>query len=163
MSNNKYNGRINIMGESKSALQFQDKIHVGDNSFNGAVRGIQYDTLLSKAYFSHENIKIIQNGIRAGVHKMSNGTYIIGNQDIDSLKMIMRSIFLQNSTNSSSNIKEQIMYLNNLVLEYAIPQVYGEAKGYLKYKEDISTLPNPIARPVMTDNNNKQLELKPWF
>tara|TARA_B100000035_G_C21031982_1_gene568976 strand:- start:1459 stop:1950 length:492 start_codon:yes stop_codon:yes gene_type:complete len=163
MSTNNYNGRINIMGQTNSPLDFQDKIHVGDNSFNTAVKGIQYDTILSKAFFSHENINIIQNGIRAGVYKMSNNTYIVGIQDVDSLKMIMRSIFLQNSTNSPNNIKEQIIALNNAVLDYSITQVYGEAKGYLKYKEDISTLPNPIARPVMTDNNNKQLQMKPWF
>ena len=77
--------------------------------------------------------------------------------------MIMRSIFLQNSTNTPNNIKEQINTLNNLVLNYAVPQVYGEAKGYLKYKEDISTLPNPIARPVMSTTNDKQLQMKPWF
>lgn len=163
MSSNKYNGRVNIMENTKSPLDFQDKVHVGDTSFNGAVRGIHYDTNLSKAYFSHENIQIIQNGIRAGVFNMSNGAFLIDNQDIDNLKMIMRSIYLQNSKNLPYNIKEQIATLNNLVLDYAVPQIYGEAKGYIKYKEDISTLPVPIARPVMTDANNKQLELKPWF
>lgn len=163
MENKNYNGRINIMGPTKSPLDFQDKIQVGDNSFSGAVRGIQYDTKLSKAYFSHDNINIIQNGIRAGVYTMSNNTYIVGKQDVDSLKMIMRSIFLQNSTNTPNNIKEQIITLNNLVLNYAVSQVYGEAKGYLKYKEDISTLPNPIARPVMSTTNDKQLQMKPWF
>jgi hypothetical protein len=94
---------------------------------------------------------------------MSNNSYIVGYQDVDSLKTIMRSIFLQNSNNLPDNIKEQINKLNQLVLEYAIPQVYGEAQGYIKYKEDISTLPTPIARPVMSKENTKQLELKPWF
>ena len=117
----------------------------------------------TKAFFSIENQNIIQNGIRAGVYKMSNNSYIVGYQDVDSLKTIMRSIFLQNSNNLPDNIKEQINKLNQHVLDYAIPQVYGEAQGYIKYKEDISTLPTPIARPVMSKENTKQLELKPWF
>lgn len=94
---------------------------------------------------------------------MSNNTYVVGPQDDDSLKTIMRSIFLQNSVNLPNDIKGQISQLNELVLGYAIQQVYGEAQGYIKYKEDISTLPNPIARPVMSKQNTKQLELKPWF
>lgn len=162
MDKQQYNGRINVM-QGKSSLDFQDKIPVQSSSFHDAMTGTYYNTILSKAFFSIENQNIIQNGIRAGVYKMSNNTYVVGNQDVDSLKTIMRSIFLQNSNNLPNNIKEQISKLNQLVLDYAIPQVYGEAQGYIKYKEDISTLPNPIARPVMSKTNDKQLELKPWF
>ena len=162
MDKQQCNGRENVM-EGKSALDFQDKIPTQSSSFHDAMTGTFYNTMLSKAFFSIENQNIIQNGIRAGVYKMSNNSYIVGYQDVDSLKTIMRSIFLQNSNNLPDNIKEQINKLNQHVLDYAIPQVYGEAQGYIKYKEDISTLPTPIARPVMSKENTKQLELKPWF
>jgi len=164
MEKQQYNGRINVMGGAETlSLHFQDKIPNNSSSFHEAMNGTYYDTTLSKTFFSLENQTIIQNGIRAGVYKMSNNTYIVGYQDDDSLKTIMRSIFLQNSTNLPNDIKGQIKHLNEIVLNYSIPQVYGEAQGYIKYKEDISTLPNPIARPVMSKPNNKQLEQKPWF
>lgn len=165
MSKQQYNGRINVMGGTGETLSmhFQDKIPTNSTSFNDAMNGTYYETMLSKAFFSVENQQIIQNGIRVGVYRMSNNTYVVGPQDDDSLKTIMRSIFLQNSVNLPNDIKGQISQLNELVLGYAIQQVYGEAQGYIKYKEDISTLPNPIARPVMSKQNTKQLELKPWF
>ena len=74
----------------------------------------------------------------------------------------MRSIFLQNSKNNNINIPNQIEVLNKLVLDYCIPQIYGEAQGYIKYKNDVSTLAVPIDRPVSTYTNNS-LELKKWF
>jgi hypothetical protein len=55
-----------------------------------------------------------------------------------------------------------IKTLNQMVLNYCIPQIYGEAQGYIKYKNDVSTLAVPIDRPVSTYTNNS-LELKKWF
>lgn len=75
----------------------------------------------------------------------------------------MRSIFLQHTSNQPTNIKGQVDELNKIVLDYAIPQVYSEAVGYYKYLEDASTMYTPIAPPIMSSNNDKQLVLKPWF
>ena len=74
----------------------------------------------------------------------------------------MRSIFLQSATNLPNQIKEQVTALNKLVLDYAVPQIFGEAQGYIKYKNDVSTLVVPIERPTSTYTNTT-LELKPWF
>ena len=62
-----------------------------------------------------------------------------------------------------SGIPAQIAALNKLVLDYAVRQVYGEAEGYMKYKRDVSTMYCPIAPPVMSTTNDKQLLLKKWF
>ena len=75
----------------------------------------------------------------------------------------MRSVFLQYSANQPNNIPEQIAELNKIVLDYCIQQVYSEAQGYMTYVNDVSTLVVPIERPVMTSNNDRQLELKSWF
>jgi hypothetical protein len=106
---------------------------------------------------------MIQNGIRAGVYKMSNGQYTIGPQDYDALKIIMRSIYLQHSANKPTDITSQIRELNKMVLDYCIKQVYSEAQGYMIYINDVSTLAVPIAHPVMSNNSDKELVLKPWF
>jgi hypothetical protein len=113
--------------------------------------------------FSQQNIQILQNGIRAGVYHRSNSQYVIGPQDCDSLKIIMRSVFLQNSANQSHNFEQQIKALNKIVLDYCIQQVYSEAQGYIKYISDVSTLVVPIAPPVMTNNTDRELEFRSWF
>jgi hypothetical protein len=142
-----------------------DRIPVNSTNYScrDAMTGNWYDTELSNAFFSSKNIQIIQNGIRAGVYNKSNQQYVVGEQNLDELQIIMRGIFLQYAVNQPSGITKQINDLNKLVLDYAINQVWGEAEGYMKYKRDASTLVVPIARPILSYSNDKQLELKPWF
>ena len=132
-------------------------------TFRNATEGLWTDTPLSQAFFSEQNIQIVQNGIRAGIYQISNGQYVIGPQDCDSLKIIMRSVYLQHAANQPTNISNQISELNKIVLNYCIQQVYSEAQGYIQYINDASTLVVPIAHPVMASQNDRQLELKPWF
>jgi hypothetical protein len=156
------NGRVNIMGPNiDMKFAMTDKMPL--SSFTDAMTGNWYNTDLSVTFFSVQNIRILQNGIRAGVYHRSNGHYIIGEQSADELKIIMRSIFLQNAQNLPQSITQQIQALNTLVLEFAVPQVFGEAEGYMKYKSDASTLVVPLAPPILSYSNDKQLELKPWF
>lgn len=159
------NGRVDIKSPNTSTLfQMYDKIPANQCvTFRNATEGLWTSDSLSNAFFSEQNIRIIQNGIRAGVYHRSNGQYVIGGQDCDSLKIVMRSVFLQNSANQPNNITQQIAQLNKIVLEYCIQQVYSEAQGYMKYISDASTLVVPISHPVMANENDRQLELKPWF
>jgi hypothetical protein len=159
------NGRVDIKSPNTSNLfAMFDKIPANQcATFRNPTEGLWDETYLSKAFFSHQNIQLIQNGIRAGVYYKSNSQYLIGPQDCDSLKIIMRSIYLQYSANQPNNLTQQIEELNKIVLNYCIQQVYGEAQGYLKYIDDASTLVVPIAHPVMANNTDRTLELKTWF
>ena len=159
------NVRVNILGPNIEArFALSDRIPINEcSSFRDAMTGNWNDTPLSVTYFSAKNIKMLQNGIRAGVYNKSNGHYVIGEQNCDELKIIMRSVFLQHSKNLAIDIPGQIKTLNELVLNYAVNQVYGEAEGYMKYKRDASTLVIPMSHPVLSYSNDKQLELKPWF
>ena len=159
------NGRVDIKTPSTSTLfQMYDKIPANQCvTFRNPTEGLWTSNSLSDAFFSQENIQIIQNGIRAGIYKKSNGQYVIGPQDCEPLKIIMRSVFLQHSANQLNNIPQQIVELNKIVLDYCIQQVYSEAQGYMKYIDDVSTLVVPIAHPVMASQNDRQLELKSWF
>ena len=159
------NGRIDIKTPNTSDLfKLYDKMPAKQcATFRNATEGLWSPTPLSQAFFSLQNIQILQNGIRAGIYNMSNGQYVIGDQDCDSLKIIMRSIFLQYAANQPDNFQNQITQLNKLILDYCIKQVYSEAQGYMKYINDVSTLAVPIAHPVMANDNDRQLELKSWF
>jgi hypothetical protein len=159
------NGRIDIKTPNTSALfEMYDKIPANQcTTFRNATEGLWSENNLSRAFFSQQNIQIIQNGIRSGVYKRSNGQYLIGPQDCDSLKIIMRSIYLQHAANQFNNISQQIFELNNMVLEYCVQQVYSEAQGYMKYINDVSTLVVPIAHPIDADNTDRVLEFKKWF
>lgn len=162
---NSNNGRVNIMGPNVDMrFQMMDKIPVNHTtSFRDALTGNWDTSSLSNAFFSGNNVEIIQNGIKKGVYNKSDGKFIIDKQDPDQIGIIMRSIFLQHSANLPCNITEQIRSLNQMVLEYCINQVYGEVQGYLKYRKDASTMYTPMSHPVQVDVDDKTLQLKPWF
>ena len=159
------NGRVNIKSPNTIELfKMYDKIPAHQcSTFRNPTEGLWSETVLSRVFFSKENIQLLQNGIRSGVYKKSNGQYVIGEQDCDSLKIVMRSVFLTYSVNQPNNIREQVGSLNQMVLNFCIQQVYGEAQGYLKYINDVSTLAIPIAHPVMSSTSDKLLEFKSWF
>ena len=159
------NGRVDIKSPNTSTLfEMYDKIPANQCvTFRNPTEGLWTDTQLSQAFFSQQNIQQLQNGIRAGVYHKSNGQYTIGPQDCDSLKIVMRSVYLQHAANQPNNITQQVFELNKIVLNYCIQQVYSEAQGYMKYLDDASTLVVPIAHPVMADNTDRELEFKTWF
>jgi hypothetical protein len=163
---NKFNnGRVDIKSPNTSNLfKMYDKIPANQCvTYRNATEGIWTENALSETFFSHQNIQIIQNGIRAGVYRRSNGQYVIGHQDCDPLKIIMRSVYLQHASNLPDNISKQVAELNKIVLDYTIQQVYSEAQGYLKYLDDASTLVVPLAPPIMPDNTDRTIEFTKWF
>lgn len=157
-----FNGRINIVEPStKNLFDMYDKIPRDSKAteFREALVGNWQDTTLSKAFFSAQNIQIIQNAIRAGVFQASKGQYVIAPQDLDNLKIIMRSTYLQYAANANDNIPQQVYQLNRIVTDYAIKQVYSEAQSYMKYIHDASTMYTPMDRPVQPNNPTKTLDM----
>ena len=159
----KNNGRVNLnVPNIQDKFNMFDKIPVDSRSYHDALTGNSYNTQLSELYFSKENVQIIQNAIRAGVYNRSNGKHIISNQNLDTIHIIMRSVFLQNSKNLPNNLTEQIKELNELVIEEIVPKLLDEIEGYLVYRKDISEIPEPLEKPK-SDNIAKQLEFKKFF
>jgi hypothetical protein len=162
----RYNGRVNIIEPPTANIQFQmqERIAVKNKTteYREALSGTWESNVLAQVFFSVENIQIVQNGLRAGVYSKSNNKFFIAPQNIDTLKIIMRSTYLQYAEHYEKDITGQVERLNQLVLDYAVPTVYAEAIGYMKYCQDQSTLVVPLELPQQTDRQYKQLELKPW-
>ena len=168
ITGSRYNGRVNIMEnpDPTAIFRMQERIALKNKSTNygSALAGNDWeDNMLARVYFSAGNIQILQNGLRAGVYKMSKNKIVIPPQNSDLLKIIMRSMYLQYAEHLPTNITKQVERLNKLVWDYVVPTVYNEAVGYAKYMQDQSSLVMPIDRPLHHDREYKQLELKPWF
>lgn len=129
-------------------------------SFREALNDVWQETPLSTAFFSKANVAALQKGIQDGVFRMSNGQFRIGMQSDEQLRTIMRNIFVVNSKHSTDNLERQVQGLNNMVLRQTIRQVYGEAEGYIKYRRDASKIAVPLAPPMMTKSNDRQLIYK---
>jgi hypothetical protein len=162
---NGVNGRVNITGPNLNAkFNMMDKIPVNTTSnYLDSLTGNFERSRLSDAFFSQNNIILLQNAIRKGVYDKSQQKILIDNQSPDKIVTVMRSMYLQNSKNLEANIPHQINELNNIVLNYCINNIYSEVVAYLKYKRDASTLQVPMAAPIYSSKTNKTLEQKPWF
>ena len=105
---------------------------------------------------NEKNIKLIIMPLPSKIDLMSNKQYVIANQNVDTLHIIMRSVFMQNAINQEHNIKEQINQLNNIIIEYSVPRVYSSLVSHNKYIRDASTLAEPLAPPKLM-RDSKQL------
>lgn len=144
-----------------AVFSMSDRIPVSyPASYREALHEVSVETPLSSAFFSDQNILALQKGIQEGVYQMSNGRLRVGMNDDTQLKTVMRHIFTTNSRHATDNIERQLQGLNNLVLRQTIRDVYGEAEGYAKYQRDASRIAVPMAPPMMTKSNDKQLIYK---
>jgi len=158
------NGRVNLTQEPPFTMSEKIAVRNKATQYRESLEGVWENNALSQVFFSTGNIQILQNGIRAGVYRLSDGKYVVPPQNIDALKIVMRSTYLQYAKHSSSTgITQQVEDLNKLVWDYCIPFVYKESIAYEKYLVDQSTLVMPLEREVRPDRDYKQLVMKPWF
>ena len=162
----KQNGLVDIaiLQDPDAMFRMHERVNVRNkpSEYSEALNGTTEWNVLAQVYFSAENMQIIQNAMRASVYKLSGGKINIPNQNVDNLKIIMRGIYMEYAEHYPKDIKGQVEYLNQLVLDYAVPNVYSEAVGYFKYILDASVLPLPIERPLPNDRTYKPLEFRPF-
>jgi hypothetical protein len=153
-------GRINIMEPGGTPLFLQENVKIDDKtSYYNSTKYMLQPNELTNSFFNYENINLIHQTIKKKVYENTNRKYVIDNQDIPTLKTIMRSIFLQYSKLNHNKVQEDINELNRLVINYCTKNIIGEIESYLKYKRDVSTIAMPIEHPVYLHNDNT-LEFK---
>jgi len=143
---------------------FTHEKQVEANFIDDMLRGNWEQNALSRSFFSPENITNIQNLIRKGVYEKSGSKkYIIDDQSVDELKIIMRGIFYQYARNLDTNIKEQIKDLNTKVIDWSIPHILSAVDHYHYYINDISHLPVPMQSPQnLSRAGTKSLPTNPF-
>jgi hypothetical protein len=164
------NGRVNLLGPPSAGgngTALGTVIANGNQTRAGAFPGFghqdtsevqfQQDMLrgnweqneLSTGFFSKKNLDAIQRGIRKAVYERSQPKgYIIDDQSVDELKMIMRGMFYQYAKNQPNNIQGQIEELNQRVLSWSVPHILSAVDHYMYYLKDIDTLPVPMSHPM---------------
>ena len=156
------NGRVDLLGHVPISLFDAIPVATTASAYQDATKGGWYNTPLSIAFFSEENVASLQAQLRYSVFQKTNKT--IGVQDYDALKAIMRAVFLRTSKNLPDNIKGQIQCLNARTLEIATKNVLSGLESHAAYVRDVSTLPTPLLPPVLSSTKGENpLEFKGWF
>ena len=150
------NGRVNLTvrksagGPAPSDFPGYQYQRTSENEFQtDMLRGNWEENAVSKAFFSGQNLTRIQNTIRKQVFERSQPKgYIIDNQSVDELKMIMRAIYYTYSRNLPFDTEGQIAELNGRVVEWSVPHILSAVDHYVYYLQDISHLPVPLQQPM---------------
>jgi hypothetical protein len=150
------NGRVNLAvppapgaGGLQSLPGFSHMTTAEPNFMDDMLRGNFTPTAVAKAFFTPRNAAALQEGIRREVYTRSGPKkYVIDDQDIDELKMIMRAMYLQYGKNNEFDVEGQVRDLNKIVVDWAAPRILSEIDQYMYYLDDISHLPVPMAQPM---------------
>ena len=164
------NGRVNFnLREGASGAPVPDSAGFSypkktEKSFAGdMLRGNWDHTALSDAFFTRMNTNLIQAEIKKEIYRMSGPKkYVIDDQDVDELKMVMRAMYLQYAKNNEFNIEGQLNELNQLVIKWSAPRIMSEIEQYNYYINDISHLPVPLQQPInMSSAGTRSLPFQP--
>lgn len=98
-------------------------------------------------FFSSENVDKIQRLIKQIILKLAN-VELIEDQDVESLLIVMRDVYLHEGRFLSYKIKEQIENLNLKLLNRLIPDILTGVKQQLGYLKYIETPLDPMDRPI---------------
>jgi len=109
---------VDIKIHEPSLKSIDEKYTIRYDLKNPAIESIHTTTPLNFAFFSKDNIDAVQNALRYQVWIRTNKKHIIGRQ--------------------STGVPEQVQELNNIVIEYLIPQVISQVEQYIAYLRDIS-------------------------
>jgi hypothetical protein len=154
------NGRIDILEKIKGTAKIIKPSILNEYNSSSISQSLE-NTSLSIAFFSKNNINKIQNEIVKEVYNKSYKKYAICTQSEQELLIIMRSYYLQYGRNLPNNINEQIERLNSMVIEWSSNEIITNIEQYLKYKENVSTLPMPLERSQLpSQKGTKTLEIK---
>ncbi len=151
-----------LSNPSQAGFGYRTQVEAGADE--NLLRGNWGTNTLSKSFFSPENTKALQNGIRRAVFEKSSGKYNIDEQDANELQIVMRSIYLQYAKNLEDDIPGQIRDLNALVIDWCAPRILTEVSMYEYYLNDISHMPIPLSHPVtMTSAGSKSLPFRQFM
>jgi hypothetical protein len=163
------NGRVNLEAPSSSGGHaevpgFSYRTTTEQSFATDALRGNWEVTMLSKAFFSKDNVKLIQNAIRKAVYDKSGPKkYVIDDQSADELSIIMRTMYLQYAQNLPHDLAGQLTDLNEKVLNWSVPHILSAVDHYQYYLNDISHMPVPLARSVsLSSAGTKTLAQNPF-
>ena len=122
----------------------------------------------TRLFMSEANVRAVQEAIRYRVYVESGGKYTIGYQSADELAIVMRSVLLQHGRNlgagNGAELAAEVRALNERVLAYCVQRVLGEVRQYVRYREDISTMPAPMAPPTtVSTKGDRSLQMSKTF
>ena len=118
---------------------------------------------LETAFFSKDNIDLINKQLILSVYYRTKKQFLICPQKEDDLIIVMRYVFIEYSRNLPFDIKGQVRELNCTVVGEILPTVISNTDQKIGYLRDISTQPIGPPLPINTKKTNSTLPTSVQF
>lgn len=128
----------------------ETETNIQDFASYESLRNIQVRSQLSDIMFSPQNITYLINKIRHEVYKKTNKIISATPEFERELRIILRGLYLQQSSfisNTPEQIKQDVAYIDSLVVEYSVAKVLSSIQQFESYVYDIENMPMPMERP----------------
>jgi len=145
------NGRLHDVGEVEDVpinFGITDGGGFKKDNQHTSIKGLVEYNALNDVFFSDINQKVLQDTLAYRVYQNTNE--YIGNQSVNELFIVMRSILLQfaNFRVSTENLYGEVKGLNEKVINYCVENVSSNVLQHQGYIKDLERLPVPIDRPI---------------
>ena len=129
-------------------MKYPDKITSKVPEFN-YYRRLNEDNKIGNLFFNPKNIDNIQKAIRRNIFEKSNNQYKISNQNVLLLLKIMRLVYAEYGTEDlhTRNITEQIRFLNNKTIGYAVRDILLNIDNFYYYLDNLKNIEKYVNQP----------------
>lgn len=141
------------------------KFNTNEDSLSGSntrhlFKNLYGETLLTFLFFSKKNIDNIQDILKYVVHRETG--YIIDNQSVNELLIVMRALFLEYSLHPKLITEEmspkernellqkytaEVARLNMIIVNQVVPKIISQIQQYVDYLRDASEQPYYMDKP----------------
>ncbi len=155
----------NVLSCSVPEMKYPDKITSKVPEFN-YYRRLNEDNKIGNLFFNSKNIDNIQKAIRRTIFEKSNNQYKISNQNVLLLLKIMRLVYAEYGTAElhTRNITEQIRFLNNKTIDYAVRDILLNIDNFYYYLDNLKNIEKYVNQPnpkYISPTGEKTLIYKP--
>lgn len=134
--------------------------YVSGSNTRHLFKNLYGETLLTFLFFSKKNIDNIQDILKFVVHRETS--YIIDNQSVNELLIVMRALFLEYSlhpklitedmsekerTELLKKYTAEVARLNMIVVNQVVPKIISQIQQYVDYLRDASEQPYYMDKP----------------
>lgn len=122
-----------------------------------ATQGLFEKNDITKIFFTDENIKRIQRKIKEEIYIRTKGQYKLEeDQDEADLTIAMRAVYLDKAKNLPDQPVRQVKILNQLTVDYVVPDMITNIRQYFGYIKDINQPLQPMMRPISVNKAGRR-------
>lgn len=148
--------RKNFTFDEVPFLAFQEHKKKYSNIASEAYKGYGTDSMLSKTFFSENNIRKVQKDLTFYVERATKNKVKIEDQPFEDILVRMQNTYYTYGRFLQRDIEKQVLELNMIAIKEMMPEIITQIKQQLTYLRDISRPPAVMDQPMNVSGKGRR-------